>query len=45
MKRNASCVGVITNCLVAQDTFQKNVVATKRSINPIYCFLLAPDLS
>ena len=30
MKRNASCVGAkITNCLDAQDTFQKNAVAIK----------------
>jgi len=36
----------IINYLDVQDTFQKNVVATKNEIDvKIYYFLLGPDLS
>lgn len=46
MKRNVFyAVAKITNCLVVQATFQKNVVVTKIPINLKYYFILGPDLS
>jgi len=47
MKGNASCADAkIINYLAAQNTSQKNAVATKKSTDLENCyFLLGPDLS